>query len=178
MFLDDGVHFLRYQIPDGLAFGNSRPYVCGRNIDPALVEGDIRMRRTICTPCHDDELDHVAEFIDTAPGMEGGEVILADKVEEIGLGMENTEVEDGIDGVGGAATEDLDLVDGEAFLALDGGADHCGAQLRRGSKAAELVWGEVIRHENQGVKVQGLERVAAEDKMAVVDGVECAPHDA
>jgi hypothetical protein len=178
MVLDDVAHFVRDQIPDGLAFGNSLADFRGGNIDAALVEGDVGMGGPIGAAREDDPLHEVMELIDAAPGVELGQVILADEVKEIGPGIDGVQVQEGIDGVGCAAAEDFDFVDFKAGLSFDGGANHCGAQLRRRDGAAELVRGAVIGDEDELVEIEGIEGIAAEDEMPEVDGIERAADDA
>ena len=80
MIQDDVAHFLRDQIPDGLALGNAAADLRGGNIDAALVKGDVGVGRAIGAAGHDDQLHEVMKLIDAAPGVKLAEVILADEV--------------------------------------------------------------------------------------------------
>src|SRR4051794_10715951 len=120
------------------------------------------------------ELHRLRDFLEAMPGMELGDVVLADEINEMGVGMLLPDFPDGIHRVARPGAVDLALVENEARLARDGCADHLHTSLRAGRPAPELVRRDGGGKEDNTIKAHKLHRVAGEDQMPVMNRVESA----
>lgn len=124
----------------------------------------------------DHEVYQLAQFLHPVPGVQGRDIVLADEVEQFGVRRQlDAQFQDGVDGEGRAGAVQFAVVERETFFARERRGEH-GQTLGAGRarRAAQLVRRHGGRDENQMVQGKGLDRVAPEDQVSVVDRVEGA----
>jgi hypothetical protein len=122
----------------------------------------------------DDEADGGAQFVDTAPCVEQGKIVFAEKEEEFGVWVEGTEGVRGIDAVTRAFAGEFQRAEGETLFAFDCGGDHLCAEKARGRVGVGFVGRVCSRDKEDEVELQLLEGVPCEDEVSVMDGIEAA----
>jgi len=173
MAVDEILNRIRNQIPDRGAACNPLADFCGGEVEAALeareVVGVGGGAATV-----DDEADGGAQFVDTAPCVEQGKIVFAEKEEEFGVWVEGTEGVRGIDAVAWALAGEFQRAEGETLFAFDRGGDHLCAEKARGRVGVVFVGRVCSRDEEDEVELQLLEGVPCEDEVSVMDGVEAA----
>lgn len=172
---DEGAHGLRNEIADGFAACNPRAYLRGRDVDPAgqhLEAGGVLLG--VGPAAKNDELDEPAEIVDPAPGVQFAEIVGADQVKKLRLGMAGAESFHGVDRVARPGGQNFRFVEVEAGFIGECGDQHFVSQRRRSGICRELVRGERSRDEDHAIELQPLQGIACQHEVAVMDRVESA----
>ena len=129
-------------------------------------------------PVEDGELDHLRQLGKSVPGREARHVIFADEINELRVRFADSQRFHSIDGVRGSGTLQLQGIETELRLALDGRAQHFDAEIRRGRCLVELVRRDRRGDEEQLVQLELFDRVTRQDEMRVMNGIERTAEDA
>ncbi len=109
---------------------------------------------------------------DLLPGVQRGHVVPADEVENFRPRMAPAHQPHSIDRKRGAVAPDLAVVQFKPRLVRDGGGNHLTAQGGGGGRTPELVRRDSRRDKDHAVEAERFHRLAGEDEVAVVDGIE------
>ena len=125
-----------------------------------------------------DEGGVVECFFPFSPGEDFFEGVGAGDEEEFRGGEDIVQVGEGVDGVGGAGSVDVDAADAESGVAGGGDDGHEVSVFGGGYFSFAFLPGLAGGHEDDFVEVEEVGDFGGGDKVPVVDGVKGAAHDA
>ena len=176
-FADQVLDHWRYEITNGSASCNPVSDIGSGNIDVASDRG-IRVLCPQAGAIEHRKLNHFRKVAEAVPRRQLGDVIFAEQENEFGIGLALFQHFDGVDGVGGRGTGEFQFVETKARLALDRGADHLHAQISGRRLLSGLVRRTRGRNEKEAVELQLFQRVAGQDQVPIMNGIEGAAKDA
>ena len=176
-FADQVLDCCGYEIANGLASRNPVSDFGGGNVYVPADSG-IRMLGPEPAAIEDGKLDHSRKVGESVPGRKLSDVVFADQENKFGIRLALFQRFDRVHGVGRRGACEFQLVETKPRLALDGSADHLGAQIAGRWVLSRLVRRTRRRDEEKAVEVQLVDGIAREDQVPIMDGIESAADDA
>ena len=130
------------------------------------------MRSLGCPPGEDHEAHELPELLPVLPGVQRAEVVLSDEIKNLGPRMPLAHEPHGIDRKRNPLAADLAVVPCEARLALDGRRKHLATARSGRRRPPQLVRRDPGRNKYHAVEAKFFQRLAGENEVPVVDGVE------
>ncbi len=170
---DEQTHRVRNQIADGSALCNPPANLGGRDIDPARQDLEVfRPPWPAFVAPKDDEFREPAQILNPSPGVQFTEVVGPDQKKKSGSRVQGPDAFHRIDGEVRTRPRQLPVIDLETRLIGERGGEHLATEFRRGGGGCELVWGKAGGNEEHAIQLQRLQRVAREQEVAIVNGIE------
>jgi len=124
------------------------------------------------------ELNHFRQIRKPAPGGKLRDVVFADQVNELRIGLAAAKRFDCFDGVRRRRTLELQRIEAESRLAFNCRSQHFHPRLSIRWRSTQLVRRERGRNENELVELQLFDRIPREDQMSMVNGIKSSAEDA
>jgi hypothetical protein len=177
MFADQILDCSRYEIANGLAPRNPVSDIGRRNVD-VPADRRVGMLRSCSGAIEHRELHHLRKLGKPVPGRKFCDIVFANQTDKLGVWLASLQCFDGFDGVRWRRANELQLIEAKPRFAFDRRPQHFHPQLRGERMCSQLMGRERGRNEKDAVEFELLDRVASQDQMAAMNGIEGAAEDA
>jgi hypothetical protein len=176
-FADQVLDRWRYEIANGLASRNPVSDIGCRNID-VPANRRIRMLGSHSGAIKHGELDHLRKLRKPVPRRKLADVVFANQTNELRTWLPSLQCFDGLHCVRRRRSKQFQIIKAKARLAFDRGPQHFQPQLGGDRVCSQLMRRQCRWNEKNAVEWELLDRIAGQDQMPTVDGIEGAAEDA
>jgi len=176
-FADQVLDHWRYEITNGSASRNPVSDIGGGNVDVAADRG-IGVLGPEPAAIEHGELDQFGKVAESVPRRKLRDIVFAEQENEFSIWLALFQHFDGVDGIGGRGAVEFQFVETKAWLSLNRSADHLRAKVGGRRLLSRLVRRTCDRNEKEAVELQLFQRVAGQDQVPIMNGIEGAAEDA
>jgi beta-N-acetylhexosaminidase len=177
MFANQILDCSRYEIANGLATRNPVSDIGRRNVD-VPADGCVGMLRSGSGAIEHRELHHLRKLGKPVPGRKFCDIVFADQTDELRVWLASFQCFDGFDGVRWRRANEFKLIEAKPRFAFNRRPQHFYPQVGGDRMCSQLVGRKRRRNEKDAIQFELLDRVASQDQMAAMNGIERAAEDA